>query len=258
MLADFAAKWHRVKRGTVPFSTARADPLFLLTSDENRLMIEDSSADKNSTTPRKPRNVITGRAHHIVNRGNERRRIFADQADYATFLRLLTLGKARYAVKVFGIALIPNHFHGLFQPVKDGALSEYLRWVLGVYASEFRARNGTTGNGHVFQRRFWSDPIKDEAHFLSVLRYVEANALRAGLVERAERWSWCSAVLRHECDDGLLDPLPLTLPDQWIELVNAQQCEVELDTVRRPLLVGRPLAPVHVAGLGDDVRNNRD
>jgi putative transposase len=196
-----------------------------------------------SPTPRKPRHVVTGCAHHVINRGNERRRLFFQQSDYDRFLHLLTVGKSRFRVKVFGVNVMPNHFHGLIQPDSEGALSGYLQWVLGSYASDLRARTGTVGYGHVFQRRFWSDPIKDELHFVTVLRYVEANPLRAGLVPRAEAWPWSSAVLRTELSP-LLDPLPCPLPGDWIDLVNEHQSSEELAPIRWPNPRGR-------AGAGD-------
>ena len=120
----------------------------------------------------------------------------------------------------------------------DGAISGYLQWVLGIYASEFRARTKTLGHGHVFQRRFWSDPMTDFLHFLMVLRYIEANPYRASLVARAEDWPWSSIVLR-KMNDRLLDPLPFALPDAWSALVNTRQPSVELKDIRFPKPRGR-------------------
>jgi putative transposase len=39
---------------------------------------------------------------------------------------------------------------------------------------------------------FKSFPVQEDGHLLTVCRYVERNALRADLVERAERWAWGS------------------------------------------------------------------
>jgi putative transposase len=208
--------------------------------------------------PRRRRHIITGCAHHVINRGNDRRRLFSTRDDYETFLRLLWLGKQRSEVKVFGMCVMPNHFHGIVQPDCDGALSHYLHWVLGNYAAAFRSRTGTVGHGHVFQRRFWSDPIKDSLQFLTVLRYVEANPWRAHLVTRAEEWPWSSVTLREQCKlFSLLDPLPFELPDKWIDVVNQQQPTAELKTVRGPALRGRPpKASRGDAGIGKQPGDN--
>jgi putative transposase len=86
-------------------------------------------------------------------------------------------------------------------------------------------RTRTLGNGHVFQQRFWSDPIRDEYHFLTALRYIEANPVTGNLVTRAERWPWSSLALRDSSGIGLLDSLPLSLPPNWIDVVNEEGIE---------------------------------
>jgi putative transposase len=192
-----------------------------------------------NSVPRKRRFAPPGFTYHVINRGNDRRRIFFEDTDYEEFLRLLNVAKRRYPVKVFGICMMPNHFHGLMMPLAKGALSTFLQWVEGRYACDLRSRTRTTGQGHVFQRRFWSSGIEEQRHFLSVLRYVEANPSRARLVERAEDWIWASLALR-DCDENaLLDPLPYALPPNWVSLVNSDQIEAELTSIRFPEKRGR-------------------
>jgi putative transposase len=45
--------------------------------------------------------------------------------------------------------------------------------------------------GHVWQGRFKSPAVQDDEHLLTVLRYIGANPLRAGIVLDAadHRWS---------------------------------------------------------------------
>jgi putative transposase len=191
--------------------------------------------------PRRPRFAPTECAHHVINRGNDRRCIFREAADFERFLRLLARAKARYPVKVYALCLMPNHFHAVMQPVCEGALSAYLQWVLGRYACDLRSRTQTVGQGHIFQRRFWSDPIQDERHFLSVLRYIEANPVRAGLVDRAESWPWGSIAVRARTRQPVLDQLPMPLPPDWISIVNQRQSPSELDALHNPETRGRPV-----------------
>ena len=161
-----------------------------------------------------------GYAYHVGNRGNERRRIFHESADYKAFLQLMRVGKDRYPVKLYGVGLVPNHFHWVIVPEREGALSAYAGWVTGGYARYLRSATGTIGHGHVFQERFWNRGIADSWELLSVLSYVEANPLKARLVRRAEDWPWSSLALRRLPIEGLLDPLPVGLPENWIQLVN--------------------------------------
>jgi putative transposase len=161
-----------------------------------------------------------GWTYHVTNRGNERRTLFAEDDHYLTFLRLLTIGKRRCPIKIYGVCAMPNHFHALARSEAPGALSTYFHWVEGCYSRDVRTRTRTAGYGHVFQSRFWSDGIQDTCHFLNVLRYIEANPVEARLVSRAEDWRWSSLSMRSREARQLLDPLPFTLPENWSALVN--------------------------------------
>ncbi|MGH9203533.1 MAG: transposase, partial [Vicinamibacterales bacterium] len=140
---------------------------------------------------------------------------------------LLSLGKRRHSVKLFGVCVMPNHFHALVRPEEEGALSAYFQSVQCCYACYFRSRTQTVGNGHVFQRRFWSAQIQDDYHFLNVLRYIEANPIAGDLVVRAEEWPWSSATLRPRAA-VVLDTLPLRLPLEWSEMVHNDAHELPL------------------------------
>lgn len=193
---------------------------------------------------RRRRFAPAGFSYHVVNRGNDRRRIFFKDADYERFLRLLEVAKRRYSVKVFGVCLMSNHVHGVIHPEVDGALSSYLKWVLGRYACQLRARTQTVGHGHVFQGPFWSDGIEGREHFLAVLRYVEANPVRARIVSKAIDWPWSSLALRSRVTQTLLDPLPFDLPDDWSEYVTHSQSPLELAAIRFPDKRGRRRRPI--------------
>jgi REP-associated tyrosine transposase len=168
---------------------------------------------------RRKRFAPAGCFHHVVNRGNDRQTIFHDSADYRRFIELLTEGCLRFQVELGGHCEINNHFHLLALPASDEALSEYMQWVLCRYACDLRRRTRTVGHGHIFQRRFWSTPILDAVHCLTVLRYIEANPVAAGLVHRAENWPWSSLAAR-ENGDSTLSRLPFSLPEDWRDIVN--------------------------------------
>ncbi len=78
-------------------------------------------------------------------------------------------------------------------------------------------------HGHVYQPRYKSFPIQDDEHFLVVCRYVERNALRAGMVQRAEDWRWGSLwrwLRKPEPSPQLLSSRPLPRLPGWAERVN--------------------------------------
>ncbi len=88
----------------------------------------------------------------------------------------------------------------------------------------------TVGAGHVFQGRFWNKGIENCDHFMTVLRYVEANPLQAGLVRNAEDWRWNSLVLRHTVPE-VFDPLPIDLPGNWLRIVSQPVSQAEINRI---------------------------
>jgi len=54
----------------------------------------------------------------------------------------------------------------------------------------WRVAHRTVGYGHLYQGRFKSFPVQSDDYLLTVLRYIEQNAVGAGLVARAEHWRW--------------------------------------------------------------------
>ncbi len=81
---------------------------------------------------------------------------------------------------------MPNHWHFVLQPMEDGVMSNFLQWVSLTHTMRLHAHYGTGGQRHVHQGQLKSFPVQDDEHFLLVCRYVARNALRAGLVRRAE------------------------------------------------------------------------
>jgi putative transposase len=78
-------------------------------------------------------------------------------------------------------------------------------------------------------------------HYLTVLRYVERNPLRAKLVARSQDWEWSSLKPTvRSGPDGLLTPGPIEKPSQWTRLVNGAQSEAELSSSRHSLARGAP------------------
>ena len=58
------------------------------------------------------------------------------------------------------------------------------------YSQYFNKKSGK--RGHLWQDRYYSCPLDDD-HLYEVLRYIENNPVRAGIVESAEKYRWSSA-----------------------------------------------------------------
>jgi putative transposase len=179
----------------------------------------------------------------VLNRANARLAIFEDDEDFAAFEKVLLQAVERSAMRLLAYCLMPNHWHLVVWPRKDGELSRFIGWLTLTHTQRWHAHRHSTGSGHVYQGRFKSFPIQQDEHFYTVARYVERNALRAHLVRRAEQWRWGSLYhwLRGSVEDkALLAAWPIGRKPNWVDRVNAPQTEVELATVRRSVQRGSP------------------
>ena len=150
--------------------------------------------------PRTARILRADGYYHVLNRGNGGGRIFHADGDYAAFLRVLAEGLERFGVELLAYCLMPNHWHLVLRPRRDGrALSRLMQWLGVTHARRHHAAHRTRKGGHLYQGRFKCFPVQDDRHFLVLCRYVESNPLRAGLVRRrAENWRWSSLRARRD------------------------------------------------------------
>jgi putative transposase len=143
-------------------------------------------------------------------------------------------------MRVLSWCLMPNHFHLVLWPHAEGDLSQWMHWLLNTHVRRYHRHHRSSG--HLWQGRFKSFAIEHDEHLLTVLRYVERNALRAGLVKRAEQWPWSSLA----CAGGAGEkptywhegPVPRLA--HWIDWVNEPATEAELMQLRVSVERGRP------------------
>jgi putative transposase len=182
-----------------------------------------------------------GVVFHVVNRAAKKSRLFDDDADYAAIHEVLARGLDRFAVALFAYLIMPNHWHFVITARIDRELSRFMHWFETTHARRWQLAKDADGLGAVYQGRFKSIPIQTDAHFLCVCRYVERNALRAGLVERAEDWRWSSLWQRiNRADRPMLSNWPTAMPSDWLTYVNTPQTTQEVEAVRLAMNAGRP------------------
>ena len=172
--------------------------------------------------PRPRRKCIAGHVYHVLNRANGRLRIFRKRDDFAAFERILAQGIDRVGMRLCGYCIMGNHFHMLLWPKNDGDVSEFMRWVTLTHTQRWHAAHGTAGIGHVYQGRFKSFPVQSNGHYLTVLRYIEGNPLRAKMVADSRDWQYSSLAIRNgmEKDNLTISPGPVAVSRNWNRLVN--------------------------------------
>jgi putative transposase len=143
---------------------------------------------------------------------------------------------------------MPNHWHFVLWPKHDGDLAAFMQQLTTKHVRRWQLHRGRVGYGHVYQGRYKSFPVEKDEYFYQVVRYVERNALRAGLVERAEAWRWSSLWRRTAASPDerqLLSDWPVVCPKQWCKIVNQPQTEAEVSAIRRCVTRGQPYGNEH-------------
>ena len=174
-----------------------------------------------------------------MNRGNQKARVFHSSADYAAFLEYMREAQDRLELPVLALCLMPNHVHLVVRPRHDGDIAPWVSWLFTTHVRRHHRKYGTTGR--LWQGRYKACLIQQDHHLLTVLRYVERNALAANLVGRAEDWRWGSLNWRTTDFVPLpLAPAPIDLPKWWTEFVNQPMTAAELLAVRESVNRQRP------------------
>jgi len=140
--------------------------------------------------PRIARNLIDNGYYHIVTRGLDRRRLFRYRQDYQLFLDITVTYLKEYKAYILHYCLMPNHLHFLLKAEIASDMPKFMQVTLQVYAANFRKKYKTTG--FVFQNRYKSRLIDNDAYLLECARYIERNPIRAKLIEDASEYPWSS------------------------------------------------------------------
>lgn len=135
---------------------------------------------------------LPGLIYHVVNRGNNRQVIFVKEGDYQHYLGILKKYKDKLSFKVFAYCLMTNHVHLLLQVSEKASLSKIMQAMTIAHTRHYHAAYHCTG--HVWQGRFRSPIVSDDDYLLAVMRYIEQNSLRSGMVGDLAEYPWTSFI----------------------------------------------------------------
>lgn len=185
--------------------------------------------------PRIARGLVGGFIYHVINRGNFKQQVFHKKKDYSVFIKLMDEAKSRYRVEILAYCVMPNHFHMVLKPDHGDELSKYMQWLMTSHVRRYHRHYDSVG--HIWQGRFKSFIIQEDSHLLTVLRYVEGNPVRAGLVVSAREWAWSSHGERTGCFviRSLISEIPILLPENWSAFVDEPITAMELEKVRNSI-----------------------
>ena len=163
--------------------------------------------------PRVARGLIDGGYYHIVTRGIDCRILFGDEMDKQHFLGIVCADLSKFGIFIFHYCLMSNHIHFLVKVTKSADLPKFMQIILQRYAYYFRKKYHSVG--FIFQNRYKSRKIDNDAYLLECGRYIERNPLRAKIVSDLSKYRWSSYSLYVKGGQNgivkLLNPLYLDL-----------------------------------------------
>lgn len=140
--------------------------------------------------PRRPRMYLPGMPYHIVQRGNNRQPCFIERDNYPYYLELWRKMSRRYGVCVHSYCLMNNHIHFLVTPDQETSVSNMMKVVGSCYAQYINKKYKRTGT--LWEGRHRHSLVQTDKYFLTCMRYIELNPVRAGMVDQPEDYPWSS------------------------------------------------------------------
>ena len=192
--------------------------------------------------PRIARVVAEGYPHHITQRGNNRQEVFFDDEDRAVYVHLLRGYCRKCGVTLWAYCLMPNHVHLLAVPEEADSLSRCIGRTNLLYTQHANRKYGRSGR--LWQNRYFSTVVDKDEYVWAVMRYIEKNPVKGGIVKQPEqyRWSSCRANVTGRGDDlvsgkGWLDE---SQRKDYRKMLKQQDGEMD-ERIRLATSTGRPL-----------------
>lgn len=140
--------------------------------------------------PRTARVLLDNACYHIINRGNQKQKIFFEKLDFEKFLEILKHYKKKYNFKLYAYCLMPNHIHLIIDVRKTNDLAKIMQGLTQTYTIWFNHKHKTVGR--LWQGRFKSMLIQKDRYLIDCLGYIETNPMRANLVSSPADYPWGS------------------------------------------------------------------
>ncbi|MDP4291659.1 MAG: transposase [Bacteroidota bacterium] len=181
--------------------------------------------------------------YHVLNRANARVPAFESDKDYATFESILEDAVAKFDMRLLAYCIMPNHWHLVLYPKNDGDLIKFMGWLSNTHTRRWHMEKHTIGEGHLYQGRYKSLICQNDDHFITLVRYVEQNALKAHLVDKAQDWRW-SSVWRREYGNAtqkkLLSAWPVDIPEDYLTILNQLEVQPVEEEIEHAITKSKP------------------
>ena len=155
---------------------------------------------------RKKREFIPGAAYHVTSRTNDKNIVFSRYLGQRIMLLTLEDAKEKFGFRLHNFCIMPTHIHLLITPADGTDLSKIMHWIKTQSAKRWNCIHGSID--HLWGNRYFARPIKDLYDYFSVFRYIDQNAVKAGLVSSPQDWRPSGAYHIAHGLNGLVDFAP--------------------------------------------------
>ena len=187
--------------------------------------------------PRTARKRSSKQIYHVMLRGINKQQIFYDKEDYQFFAGLLERYKEPCGYQLYAYCLMGNHVHLLIQEGNETTLGDVFRHIGSAFVYWYNIKYDRVG--HLFQDRYKSEPVEDEAYLLTVFRYILMNPVKAGFCSAPEQYPYSSAAEYLKGTKGITDTsMIMGMLDEkglkkYINQKNDDQCMEMNETIRK-------------------------
>ena len=199
--------------------------------------------------PRKPRMYLAGMPFHVIQRGNNRNNVFFAEKDYSNYLAYLQNACRRYCVAVHAYVLMTNHVHLLMTPENAEGISRVMQSLGRRYVQYINKKYLRTGT--LWEGRHKACPVECDSYFLTCMRYIELNPVRAGMVDHPAGYRWSSYRVNALSESDLFVTPHLTYLalgnnsskrlDAYHRLFEWPIADTDIDRIRKAIQFTKPL-----------------
>jgi putative transposase len=212
--------------------------------------------------PRIARVIAVGFPHHIIQRGNNRQKVFFAQVTREKYLDLLKEYSQKWKAGILAYCLMDNHVHLLIRPQNKESLAKLMQGVTLSYTKYRNKRYNKTGR--LWESRYYSCVVDEEKYLWAVARYIEQNPVRARMVRKPEDYSYSSACghITGTKDEVLNEKLfEGNESSDYVKFIRSAIPEKEINSIRLATKRNKPLGNINFLKkieklLNIDFRNN--
>ncbi len=192
--------------------------------------------------PRIARAVAAGFPHHIIQRGNNKEKVFFEKEDRQKYLELLKKYSDKWQCPILAYCLMNNHVHLLARPKQEESLYKMMQGITLCYTQHINRKYEKTGR--LWESRYHSCIVDKEQYLWAAARYIEQNPKRAKIVKKEEEYPYSSAKAHIEGkrDDILGEELfnDIHQRKDYIAFIRESITEEEMQRLRYTTRTGRP------------------